>query len=225
MNVCAWQHFRYGLKWCSLMTRYMIARWVTCPQGNDNYTREEIYACFALFVAWQFLFFEIFYFRANYCNRAHFFLYFFFFLGFEDYALWEMQKIIEEYQIYYGKWILFKDINFWKIMILFFLGSLRMIVYQKHERWDNWKRNMFYIIQKCQVSVESWFSVFYFSFFWDLIKIYTQIIGKETCFIKNKNFYIKINDLWYCNFSKHLIFIILTIYSLILKNMKKIQRI
>lgn len=41
MDVCAWQHFRYGLKWCSLMTRYMIARWVTRPQANDNYTREE----------------------------------------------------------------------------------------------------------------------------------------------------------------------------------------
>lgn len=40
-------------------------------------------------------------------------------------------------------------------MILFFFGSLRMIVYQKHERWDNWKRNVFYIIQKCQVFVES----------------------------------------------------------------------
>lgn len=68
-----------------------------------------------------------------------------------------MQKIIEEYQIYYGKWILFKDIKFLKNhdSIFFWKFKNDCVSKTRDMRWDNWKRNVFYIIQKCQVFVES----------------------------------------------------------------------
>ena len=116
MDVCAWQHFRYGLKWCSLMTRYMIARWVTRPQGNDNYTRGQSMLVSLCSSRDNFFFSRSFIFVPTIVIVLIFFFFFFFKIMHMRNA---KDRIIEEKCIMENGYYL-RTPSFYKIIILFF---------------------------------------------------------------------------------------------------------